>query len=214
MPTQTATRRPLICPRAAVLADVFEHHGRPLTDDLAVDPACPPEQVPAELAILARRHGFAATIYTWNLNLFDPDWFSGSLLESLERELSWLDVADPAHATLSRYCDLVRLGGFLIFEDPTPELLVRHLGRGRVPVAWTSPECLGLDVPELRVDAALARSFDRRALEIVVTPPGSTARHRIRFARFVMSLLLGNPRAMMVLQPIDDHPAGGIVPIR
>ncbi len=75
------------------------------------------------------------TIYTYNLQVFDPTWFSpgapplASKLLALAESRSDRKLRSAARA----YVDYLAQGGRIRFEDLTPELLRRHLKRG-VPV--------------------------------------------------------------------------------
>lgn len=86
------------------------------------------------LAIHALSRGYRATIYTYNLQIFDPTWFleGGDLREKLRRQKrkkrsTKLQVATEA------YLDYLDRGGKIRFEDLTPALLRRYLKRS-VPI--------------------------------------------------------------------------------
>lgn len=87
------------------------------------------------LACRALARGFQATIYTYNLQIFDPTWFpteADSLSEKLVaqgdcKESERIDTATPA------YLEFLRLGGVLKMVDLTSSLIRKHLKRG-VPI--------------------------------------------------------------------------------
>lgn len=87
------------------------------------------------LACHALRRGYNATIYTYNLQMFDPTWFGPApvdLAEQLRRQMEakpWpiLKVATRA------YLEFLDLGGRLRFEDLTGALVRKYLSRS-IPV--------------------------------------------------------------------------------
>jgi len=83
----------------------------------------------------ALKRGFEVTLYTWDLNIFDPSWFS--LDRNAFREKLLAHAKAKAHrrvATASRaYAEFIELGGTVRFRDLTAPLL-RGLIRRKVPV--------------------------------------------------------------------------------
>lgn len=101
------------------------------------------EQVPAvegggtllvSLANHALRRGFRATIYSYNLRVFDPTWFQ-LRPRTLSRKLSAeaRGRTGKRKAATKAYLEFMRLGGEVRFEDLTPELISRALRHG-VPI--------------------------------------------------------------------------------
>ncbi len=87
------------------------------------------------LANHALRRGYAATIYTYNLRVFDPTWFTGDGSHIARRLIAQAELKkDRKLATATRgYLEFLALGGELRFEDLTAGLL-RRLLRQRLPV--------------------------------------------------------------------------------
>jgi len=88
------------------------------------------------LACHALRRGYEATIYTYNLQLFDPTWFEGGEAVNLASRLEAQRRAKPdpriAQAT-EGYLEFVERGGRLRFDELNAERLRAPLERG-VPV--------------------------------------------------------------------------------
>jgi hypothetical protein len=86
------------------------------------------------LACHALRRDYSATIYTYNLNVFDPTWFApGTDLEGkLEEQMGVKKDAKLRTATQG-YLEFLRLGGKLRFEDLTTALLRKYLNRS-IPI--------------------------------------------------------------------------------
>ncbi|MCB2199822.1 C39 family peptidase [bacterium] len=87
------------------------------------------------MGIHALERGYSATLYTYDLRLFDPTWFSNpeiDLRTALIRQARAKQdgkLHEATHAYL-RYLDL---GGIIRYEDLTPGLIRRTLKRG-VPI--------------------------------------------------------------------------------
>jgi hypothetical protein len=102
------------------------------------------QQVPAleeggTLAVLlashALRRGYDATIYTYNLQMFDPTWFQPDappLAERLKAQMAAKDSPRLSWAT-GAYLEFLRLGGTVRMEDLTTELVRRYLTRA-IPI--------------------------------------------------------------------------------
>ncbi len=87
------------------------------------------------LACHALRRGYAATIYTYNLQLFDPTWFRprrADLPDLLRRQMAFKDSPKLQVATAA-YLEFLELGGHLRFEDLTGSLIRKYLSRS-IPV--------------------------------------------------------------------------------
>lgn len=89
------------------------------------------------LANHALRRGYQATIFTYNLRIFDPTWFFGGqpdMRARLRAQRDFKQAQRPVLGLLSDgYLEYLDLGGELRFADLSPTLLRRYLRRG-VPV--------------------------------------------------------------------------------
>ena len=86
------------------------------------------------LACDALRKGYRATIYTYNLMVFDPTWFArgADIAERLQRQRETKN--DPRlQAVTPGYLEFLDLGGRLRFVDLSPTLIQRILRR-RFPI--------------------------------------------------------------------------------
>lgn len=87
------------------------------------------------LACDALRKGYRATIYTYNLNVFDPSWFAGQgvdIAERLQRQREFKQDSRLRQATTG-YLDFLSLGGRLRMLDLSRGLLHGILRR-RLPI--------------------------------------------------------------------------------
>jgi hypothetical protein len=83
----------------------------------------------------ALRRGYTATIFTYNLQLFDPTWFQPSrddLADQLRRQMDYKTSPILKVATRA-YLDFLELGGTIRFEDLTSGLIRKYLSRA-IPV--------------------------------------------------------------------------------
>jgi hypothetical protein len=86
------------------------------------------------LACDALRHGYQATIYTYNLTVFDPTWFvpGVDIAERLQRQREHKTDARLQHVT-EGYLEFLRLGGRLRLTDLSRPL-IRGLLRRKLPI--------------------------------------------------------------------------------
>jgi hypothetical protein len=91
------------------------------------------------LGVDALRRGMRATLFTFNLTIFDPTWFgadgAGSS-EVLKGKLRAQLAAKGAHdrkfrAATEAYLEFARLGGAIRLEDLTTALIAGHIRAGR-----------------------------------------------------------------------------------
>ena len=86
------------------------------------------------LACHALARGYSATLYTYNLQLFDPTWFlpGVDLAAKLEAQSTRKDE-DHLTASTKGYLDYLRLGGSVRFEDLSAKVIRKFVKR-RVPI--------------------------------------------------------------------------------
>ncbi len=88
----------------------------------------------AFLGTHALRRGYAATIFTYNLHVFDPTWFTpGVVLKEKLLAQQVVKEARKLRAASSAYLEFLRLGGVIRMEVLTSDLIRRYLKRS-VPV--------------------------------------------------------------------------------
>lgn len=81
------------------------------------------------LACHALRRGYQATIYTYNLKVFDPTWFDSpdTDLSAKLRQQSKVKTGKKLKVATRAYLDFLALGGKLRFKDLTTALLRKYL---------------------------------------------------------------------------------------
>lgn len=106
------------------------------------------------LANHALRRGHRVSIYTYNLDLFDPSWFTAEGVDLAERLRTQARIKrhDEKLQLVTRgYLEFLERGGQLKFEDLTSQLLHRFLDRGQPLLTGLSATYL---YRQVREDAA------------------------------------------------------------
>lgn len=178
------------------------------------------------LACDALTHGFQATIYTYNLTVFDPTWFRQKMdiAEKLEAQRRMKDDPRLRHVT-EGYLEFLRLGGQLRFTDLSPPL-VRGLLRRGIPIITglsstflyrTAREYGILDIPDdVRGTPSghfvVIAGYHRKERTVLVADPygphpyGTTHDYWIRLDRVMNAVLLGivtHDANLLVIAPRD-----------
>jgi len=83
----------------------------------------------ALLGIHALRRGYRATLYTYNLRIFDPTWFGKTKTDLKARIREQLGAKDDPKFRLDSesFLEFIDLGGRVNFEELAPSLLRRYL---------------------------------------------------------------------------------------
>ena len=92
------------------------------------------------LGLDALERGFSATLFTYNLDIFDPSWFDGrprDLRPLLEEQLR--HKREPRYVAASEaYLDFLEAGGQVHHRELTPELLAELVLAGAPPITGLS----------------------------------------------------------------------------
>jgi hypothetical protein len=213
----------------------------PQPDDATCGPTClhavyraygdeiPLEQVIAEvpplpdggtLAILlachALRRGYDATIYTYNLQIFDPTWFehgnpTPGLREKLQAQARVKRGMVQLEVATSAYMEFFDLGGKLRFRELSRRMLREHLADGRPLLVGLSATYLYGCAREMGTDAldyddvrgfptghfVLLHSYDRERRRIWVADPNAenpafeTHHYAVAVDRLIGAIMLG-----------------------
>lgn len=78
----------------------------------------------------ALKRGYSVTIYSYNINIFDPTWFSFTpekLIDVLEERASGRRGNTKDYYAIKEYIDFIKLGGEVRFQDLTKDLLFEIL---------------------------------------------------------------------------------------
>jgi hypothetical protein len=164
------------------------------------------------LANHALRRGYDVTIYTYNVDLFDPTWF-GLRNDAIRERLAAQAKVKPwsrLQAATPGYDEFLMLGGKLKLRDLEPSLLRKFLKRGTPVITGLSATYLYRavrDIPETNADDdvrgepvghfVVLTGYRRDTREILIADPlkanplvGSRY-YAVRVQRLIGAILLG-----------------------
>ncbi len=78
----------------------------------------------------ALKRGYKVSIYTYNLNVFDPSWFrysSQKKIEMLRRQMRYKRKRRSLRTTCQAYINFLRGGGSILHAELNEELIKNHL---------------------------------------------------------------------------------------
>jgi len=119
------------------------------------------------LGLNALQRGYGATLYTYNLELFDPTWFrNGDDLSERLKAQAAVKGAPRVSVATEAYIDFLEAGGRIRFEELHPNLIRHHLQEGHPILTGLSATYLYECARE--VDHAGTLSYD----SVAGTPTG------------------------------------------
>jgi len=141
---------------------VYRYLGDPLPLEQVIGEITPLETggtLAPFLGLHALRRGHPVTIYTYNLELFDPTWFRDEpgLVETRLREQAAAKASPALRGATNAYLQFLAEGGRVRFEELSPDLI-------RAPLAQGVPIMTGLSATYLYA-AARERFEGRRAFD-------------------------------------------------
>jgi hypothetical protein len=177
------------------------------------------------LANHALERGYQATLYTYNLDVFDPTWFALSNDEIRERLRAQAAVKGwrRLQAATRGYDEFLRLGGKLKLRDLDPSLLRKFTKRGIPVITGLSATYLyraTRDVPETNEDDdvrgepvghfVVLTGYRKETREILIADPirtnplVRTRYYAVKTHRLIGAILLGAvtyDANLLVIQP-------------
>ena len=167
------------------------------------------------LAVHALRRGYSATIYSYNLQIFDPTWANArgeEIAEKLRLQASH-KKGDPGLVVATEgYLEFLELGGQLRFEVLTADLLRRYLKRSLPVLSGLSATYLyncareyseGNDLvfDDIRGKSmghfVVLAGYDKQDRTVLIADPflpnpvGSGQYYRVNILRLVCAIMLG-----------------------
>jgi hypothetical protein len=185
------------------------------------------------LACHALRRHYRATIYTYNLEVFDPTWFMagcGDLREKLILQARVKKKKKLAIAS-SAYLEYLRLGGELRFRDLTAGLLRGYLKQGKPILCGLSAtylyRCAREHGPKFDYDDirglptghfVVLCGYDMRQRTVLVADPllqnplEKGQYYEVNIERLICSILLGvmtYDANLLIIEPLEPEAAQG-----
>jgi hypothetical protein len=187
------------------------------------------------LACHALKLGFQATIYTYNLRIFDPTWFGSrpaDLAEKLREQLRYKETSKLRLAT-DAYLEFLNLGGTVLFEELNTRLIRKHLDQG-IPVLtglsatylYRCPrELVTTDPDDVRGEPqghfVVVTGYDAIKRMVQVADPypdhqlGESNKYFVGFDRLIGAILLGimtYDANLLIIR--KKTPKGGPIPVQ
>lgn len=118
---------------ATCLHAMYSYYGEPIPLETLIS-EIPTWETGGTIAVLLGCHalnkGYKATIYTYNLHIFDPTWFNEGIDIRSKLKLQLQHKFEPKIQWASQaYLRFLDLGGVLRFEELNRELIKRYLDR-------------------------------------------------------------------------------------
>jgi hypothetical protein len=199
----------------ACLHGVYRYYGDEVSlDDVIADIRMLDEggTLDVFLANHALRRGYRATLYTYNLTLFDPTWFVLPPREITQRLGAQAEhKADTRLKLATRgYQEFFELGGRVLFEDLEPKLIRRFLKRGRPVITGLSATYLYRAVRDLPATNqsddvrgepvghfVVLTGYDKKSREVSIADPyrgnplSGSRYYSVNIHRLIGAVLLG-----------------------
>lgn len=197
------------------LHSIYQYYGAPYTLESVINDVEQFEEggtIGVLLANDALTKGFKATIYTYNLQIFDPTWFSFSrkdLIGKLKAQLAQKN-SHKLRIASEAYIRFLELGGRVKFEDLRSAIIRRYLKKDQPVIAGLSATYLyksmreygaDLDYDDLRGEPAghfvVLHGYDRETREVYIADPimsnptGSGTFYKMSIDRVINAILLG-----------------------
>ena len=181
------------------------------------------------LAVHALRRGYNATIYSYNLQIFDPTWASArseEIAEKLKLQ-EFYKKADPGLEVATKgYLEFLELGGELRFEVLTAGLIRRYLKRSLPVLSGLSATYLyncareyseGKDLifDDIRGKSmghfVVLAGYDKQDRTVLIADPflpnpvGSGQYYRVNILRLVCAIMLGTltfDGDLLIIKPV------------
>lgn len=164
------------------------------------------------LASHALRRGYRATIYSYNLQVFDPTWFTPGVHDLHTRLAAQMQNKDvpKLHVATRAYLDFLERGGRLRFEDLTAGLIRQYLDRSKPILTGLSATYLyrsarefgpHAEYDDIRGEASghfvVLSGYDQREKTVLVADPllpnpvSDSHQYFINIDRVICAILLG-----------------------
>ncbi len=195
--------------------------------------------IAVNLGVDALRRGMRATLYTFNLHVFDPTWFdrdggadAADLGDKLRARAAFIGAEDRKYtAATEAYLEFGRLGGRIRLEDLTTDLIARRVRAGRPALTGLSATYLYRASREFGPDDdpddirgapqghfVVLHGYDAASRSVHVADPlesnpaFASRNYTVPMSRIVPSIMLGvltYDANLLFIEPGDSEETGG-----
>jgi hypothetical protein len=182
----------------------------------------------ALLGTHALKRNYKASLYTYNLHIFDPTWFveDVDIIEKLEHQMQYKKGVKFRVASMA-YIEFLKLGGKLKFDDLTPNLLKKYLKKNIPILAGVSSTYLYKHMREYGEQSisndilgypaghfVVLCGYDPVKHEVMVADPlnlnpySEGTVYMVNYERLICSILLGistDDANLLILEPQSKH---------
>jgi len=184
------------------------------------------------LAVHALRRGYSATIYSYNLQIFDPTWAKARTKEivgKLRLQASYKKDDPGLEISTKGYLEFLELGGELRFEVLTAALIRRYLKRSLPVLSGLSATYLyncarehskgsDLSFDDIRGKSmghfVVLAGYDRQDRTVLIADPlspnpvGAGQYYRVDILRLVCAIMLGTltfDGDLLIIKPLPER---------
>lgn len=197
------------------LHSIYQYYEKPYSLESIIDDVHQFEEggtIGVLLANDALSKGFSTTIYSYNLQIFDPTWFSlnrKEMIEKLKIQLTHKN-SEKLRIASEAYIRFLELGGRLKFEDLRSAIIRRYLKKGQPVIAGLSATYLYKSAREFGADLdyndisgeptghfVVLHGYDKETREVYIADPiktnptGSGTFYKMKIDRVINAILLG-----------------------
>lgn len=185
------------------------------------------------LAVMLGTHalgrGYKATIYTYNLHIFDPTWFAHPNIDVIRylKAQSRAKRNKKLRLASAAYIDFLERGGKIVFEDLTPQLLKKFLQKDQPILTGLSATYLYRSAREIGATNeynsvegepsghfVILSGYDRKLKSLLVADPfhlnpfAGSNYYWVEIQRVISSILLGivtYDANLLIIEPTGDQ---------
>ena len=181
------------------------------------------------LGVHALKRGYAATLYSFNLRVFDPTWFGLGREPMLSKLSARLKITkdEKLRVAISAYAEFLKCGGELKFADLNTALLRKYLKRDLPILTGLSSTFLyrsSREIPETCADDdirgepcghfVVISGYDQSSKEADIADPfednplAKEQHYKVNFDRLINAILLGSytyDANLLIVAPKHTH---------
>lgn len=197
------------------LHSIYQYYEKPYTLSSVINDVDQFEEggtIGVLLANDALTKGFNATIYSYNLQIFDPTWFGLKrklIIENLKTQLTY-KKSEKLRVASEAYIRFLELGGRLRFEDLRSAIIRRYLKKDQPVIAGLSATYLYKSAREFGADLdyddirgvptghfVVLHGYDMETREVYIADPiksnptGNGTFYKMKIDRVINAILLG-----------------------